>query len=702
MKNICTIFLLVIVHFVSAQVVTHGPIVGGTTDSSCRIFVRTSVAVSFSIEVSTASDFSAGVLSFNGATDASKDTISIVQISGLTADTKYYARVLINAIPSGAVASFETFAANNTVTNQVFVTGSCIYDLEDAGSQLFDKASSLHPKAFIQLGDWGYPDAATGAQDVYLSNPPTSYAVTYSNHQSFYKLRYSSPSHIGLVQSTTTDYVYDDHDYLNDNSGDDALSGFGLNFLGDLGAPTVYSQPPQARLNTIKAYLEWFPGYQTVDSTEGVYHSFRSGNVEMFVLDLRGMRTPQAAAIKKVGNTWVYSPPAGYSLLGPNQMTWLKNSLANSTATWKIIISSDAFNLALRHTTDTCLEIGNGSVPYWAPDVSGITLPNKGYTAVLNYSDCWAGFHEDADTLISFVMSNNIKNVFMVSGDTHTVGLDDGTNSGIPELNSGNLKKANSLEWVTNQQFMHYNVWNKGGSGLCGASNYEQSFGKIQTFGNDSLRLSALDFQGNEICGWKFMVNEPYKYNPVQYINRIPSAENDVVNTAVNDTVNIDVLNNDADIENDPLYVTLNGAPANGAVVVHSDNTITYTPNSGYTGSDTFNYLVCDHTNPSCYNCGLARVTVNVGPNSINQPDEARTVVYPNPANQLFYVLVSRPMALQIDLENMLGEKMFSKKINGSESFDISMLPIGNYICTITQSDNNRTEKKKLTVVRNH
>ena len=701
MKNIFTLLLLSFCFLGFSQIVTHGPIVGGVTDSSCRVFVRTSSATIFAVEVCTQNNFSSGVLAFNGTTDASKDTIAIVNVSGLSSDTKYYVRVSINSNPSSAVASFETFhAANSSTAHQVFVIGSCIYDLLDSNAALFNRAGLYHPKAFIQMGDWGYPDAATGAQDIYLSNPPTSYAATYSNHQTFYKMRYESPSHLGFMQTTSTDYMYDDHDFLNDNCGDDATSGFGLNFLGDLGAPTVYTQPVQARLNSIKAYLEWFPGYKVVDSTEGIYHSFRSGNVEIFVPDLRSMRTPQAAAIKKVGSNWVYAPPVGYSLVGVNQMNWLKNALANSTATWKIIISSDAFNLGLRITTDTCLKIGNGAVPYWAPAVSGITLPNKGYTAVQNYADCWAGFHEDADTLVNFIMNNNIKNVFVVSGDTHTVGLDDGTNSGLPELNSGNLKKANSLEWMTNQQFMHFNIWNKGGTGLCNANNFEQSFGKVETWGNDSLRLSAHDNTGAEICGWTFMPNEAYKYNPLHYINRIPNAVNDVTNIPTNGTATVSVLNNDSDIENDPMFVNLKTNPANGTVAVNGDNTITYTPNNNYTGTDTFDYTVCDHTNLSCYNCAVARVTVNVGVNGIVEPNPLKIVVYPNPTDGLVYVLSSEQIPLHVEIQNLLGETLLDEKINGSESFDVSNLASGNYICAVTSLQSNETVKRRLTVVK--
>ena len=54
------------------------------------------------------------------------------------------------------------------------------------------------------------------------------------------------------------------------------------------------------------------------------------------------------------------------------------------------------------------------------------------------------------------------------------------------------------------------------------------------------------------------------------------------------------MLAGDSDIDGDTLSVVGTSPPANGSVVVNSDNTITYTPNDGFTGTDTFSYTVAD------------------------------------------------------------------------------------------------------------
>lgn len=695
------IFILVLLAFCLAgfsQTVTHGPIIGSVTDTSCRIFIRTDISIPVTIELSTSSAFSGIVSSATVLTDASRDTIAIAALSGLTADTKYYVRATIGGVPSGAGSSFETFPAVGTATHQVFTSGSCHYDILSPDSSLYVRMAMDHPKAFIQSGDWGYPDADSGTINIYLNNPSTSFAAHMENHRTFYKRRYSCMGSYSFLHSFPVDYMYDDHDFLNDNCADDAVSGFDLNILAPLGAPKVYHMPPMARLNSIEAYQEWFPSYPLVDSSEGIYHSFRSGNVEFFVPDLRAMRTAQAAAIRKSGSLWLHLPPAGYSLMGARQAAWLRNALANSTATWKVIISTDPFNHSLQLTYDSCLVIGNGSVPYWAPAISGITLPNMGYTAVQNYADCWAGYKEDADSLLQFIFQQNIKNVFVVSGDSHTVGLDDGENSGLPELNCGILRKANSQEWVINQAFLGANIWNKGGSGLCGGTNFESAYSRIETYGDDSLRLSAVDASGTEITGWTFRVNEPYKFNPSHRLNHLPIAADDAINIAHDDTARMYVTDNDSDADHDTLYVNLRTHPAHGIANIGANNVITYVPDQGYAGTDTFRYMVCDHTNASCPNCAAAFVTISISPTSIMDRSAAAITIYPNPAQDVLYVHASDSRTMEVEMTDILGAQVMHRTVDGNGSIDISSLASGHYYVTVTAG--NSTTRTHIAVAR--
>ncbi len=100
----------------------------------------------------------------------------------------------------------------------------------------------------------------------------------------------------------------------------------------------------------------------------------------------------------------------------------------------------------------------------------------------------------------------------------------------------------------------------------------------------------------------------------------IVDAIDDAVATTEDTPVNIDVLANDNDI---PTLGTLTAtAPSDGAVVIDdggtpndpSDDFITYTPNPGFTGTDSFTYTLCDNLG----NCSTGTVTVVVNPPNVN------------------------------------------------------------------------------------
>ncbi len=92
-------------------------------------------------------------------------------------------------------------------------------------------------------------------------------------------------------------------------------------------------------------------------------------------------------------------------------------------------------------------------------------------------------------------------------------------------------------------------------------------------------------------------------------INPIPTAADDIAATAVEQTVVIGVLANDGDPDGDTVTVTAATAPANGSVVIDPNGTINYTPEAGFTGTDTFTYTITDADGST----KTATVTVNVG-----------------------------------------------------------------------------------------
>jgi len=504
-SNGCAKFASIIVATIAATTVsvTHGPIIGGATSTSVRVFVRTDTVATVEIQFSTDNNFSSIAKTVSGQTLAARDSSNLFTASGLLPDTKYYVRVMLGGNESGSRASFKTFPAEGAEGHYKFLFGSCQYELSDFDSSLFVQMKTEDANVFTPTGDWGYPDKDNGSNDLFLSNPPTSWAADYSKVQAIYKERYASSNSAFFIRSIAMDYTHDDHDYLNDNSARDAANIFEINpFSGNFGEPKVVSQPPQARLNLLKAYNELFPGYPSVDSTEGLFHSYKMGNCEIFVLDTRSARSPQHAAIAESNGKWVIQEPAGHSILGQIQMNWLLNGLLHSTADWKFIVSSVTFNAGYKAVMDSLLSIGKGSSPILGADVGGIYI-STGLLGAGQMSDLWVGFPSDQQALLDLVETNELKNIFIISGDAHSAALDDGANSGIPELMSANLKKANSEDPLILSNFIGYPLWNKGASGM-GNQNFNSTYGKVEVFGKDSVRLSAVDANGDEVVGHTF------------------------------------------------------------------------------------------------------------------------------------------------------------------------------------------------------
>ena len=89
--------------------------------------------------------------------------------------------------------------------------------------------------------------------------------------------------------------------------------------------------------------------------------------------------------------------------------------------------------------------------------------------------------------------------------------------------------------------------------------------------------------------------------------NNAPVANNDSVSTTKNTNVSKNVISNDSDADGDSISITTYSQAGNGSVS-QNGNSLVYTPNTGYTGTDSFTYAITDGTTTS----NNATVTVSV------------------------------------------------------------------------------------------
>ena len=102
-----------------------------------------------------------------------------------------------------------------------------------------------------------------------------------------------------------------------------------------------------------------------------------------------------------------------------------------------------------------------------------------------------------------------------------------------------------------------------------------------------------------------------------QIVSNFPVANVDIATTSLNTPVTLKTLVNDAagNVANIlvPSTVTVTVAPLHGTTSVNpATGDITYTPNTGYTGTDTLTYQVCDNQAPP--KCATAKQIITIKP----------------------------------------------------------------------------------------
>ncbi|PSQ67271.1 MAG: hypothetical protein BRD32_00975, partial [Bacteroidetes bacterium QH_2_64_74] len=109
---------------------------------------------------------------------------------------------------------------------------------------------------------------------------------------------------------------------------------------------------------------------------------------------------------------------------------------------------------------------------------------------------------------------------------------------------------------------------------------------------------------------------------PIDEGNQPPTVKDDTDQTTQGQSTTTNVLANDNDPDGlDPSTVAVENKPSDGTTSVNNDGTITYTPNDGFTGEDSYTYTVDDNDGATS---DEATVTITVNePEPGNQPPTA-------------------------------------------------------------------------------
>ncbi len=309
-------------------------------------------------------------------TVATRDSTVHIELAGLHPGTRYQYELWCGnaAKPNAGAArgSFQTPATGDVAGPVRFVWSGDLggqkacRDVKE-GYPIFDTIRQRQPDFFIALGDMIYADddcpATSSYRNEQIPGPPRAF-----DRPSFWaKWKYNrADAHQQQLLAATPMYaVYDDHEVRNDAGPTEDTDEAGRHLF----APGVKA----------------FGDYNPLRDGAPFFRNVRWGkHLEVFFLDTRSFRDP---------NAMIDSPDHPKTMLGPAQRQWLLDGLANSDATWKVIVTS---------------------VP--------LSIPTGGR---LHGRDGWAnfdtttGFEQELLAIVRFLRDHKINNTVWLSTDVH-------------------------------------------------------------------------------------------------------------------------------------------------------------------------------------------------------------------------------------------------------------------------------------------
>ena len=328
----------------------HGPMLGAVTGTSAKVWVRTVHETPVRVLVGTSPALTDTVaVSDPVMTQSDADYTAEVPVHGLQPDTEYYYEVLLGperVAIGGENQQFRTYPRQHRSGQFHIAFGGCAGYVPH-NERMWDTIAQFNPRAFLTLGD-----------NVYIDDPESPDQARYLYYQ-----RQSRPEFQRLVSGSPVYSIWDDHD-------------FGMN--DSWGGPR--EEVPYWKPMVWEIFTEnWVnPTYGSGDKPGG-WFDFHLGDVHFILLDGRYYRENTG----RFGGEGVDEP----SMLGPEQLAWLKETLTTSEATFKVLVSSVSWHYDAK----------GGS-----PDADG-----------------WAGYKNEREKIFSWIDEQEIEGVLLMSSDRH-------------------------------------------------------------------------------------------------------------------------------------------------------------------------------------------------------------------------------------------------------------------------------------------
>jgi alkaline phosphatase D len=453
--------------------ITHGIASGDVTDQSAIIWSRVNdQPAKMNVEYDTNANFT-NPLSKTAQANSTTDFTAHAKLDRLKPDSQYYYRVWftgsdidnntnsetssdLSAIPDIAdqveIGTFRTAPSANMNSNSSaisFIWGADLggqnycRNADEGGYSIFKSMLSLNADFFIANGDMIYADGACPAQGPIFNNSTNNQTITWTNIPGDFK-SLADPSvewnNVTEVRSLFLEHwkynrndtyfkeflrnvsmysQWDDHEIINDFGS--KWPYWNLFSIDREGYPNIVNEGRNAFLYYSPLDSSDNNNYTQNDREKHIYRSFNWGkDLDLFIIDARSYRSQNHIAD---------TPDSNKTMLGEEQLQWLKQELSNSNATWKVISSDVPISIPTGSNTSILGRDG------WA---NGNETNNYSY---------YTGFESELTDLLEFIDNQQIKNVVFITTDVHFPAFikydfdlnNDGTITEIHEFVSGPL-----------------------------------------------------------------------------------------------------------------------------------------------------------------------------------------------------------------------------------------------------------------------
>lgn len=333
------------------------------------------------------------------ASAASDHTVK-ADVRGLRPATDYFFRFSTGDGVNSPTARTRTAPAADAAADGIrFGVVSCANWESGHFSAYRHLAGRRDLDAVLHLGDYIYEYKSgeyPAAKYVVRPHNPAHEIVTLADYRTRHGHYKTDPDLQALHHALPLIAIWDDHEFA-----DNAWSGRAVNHTPGAEGEWV------ARMAAAKqAYFEWMPVRPSVEGT--TYRRLRFGRLaDLHLLDLRSFRSQQA----KTGSGAVDS--ANRTITGRAQLDWLKDGLAASDTTWRLV--GNPVMIA---------PVAFGALPaqFLKPLTKLLGLPGSGITA---NTDQWDGYTHDRRELLDHLSGRGIRNTVFLTGDIHMAWAND-------------------------------------------------------------------------------------------------------------------------------------------------------------------------------------------------------------------------------------------------------------------------------------